>query len=116
MQEKKKANKAPIVFATHNVLYQQLQKNADLYKDYTIYFFDQDWWYISYNDFASNAYNPLYFLELVEKIVYTYDVCYQSQPDKYEEKYAIISDFYAFLQIFIGVLSIETKKVFTDYN
>lgn len=116
LQERKSANKAPIVFATHNVLYDHIHRGSEVYKDYTICFFDQDRWYVSYNDFASHAYNPLNFLELIEKIVYTYDVCQQAQPEKYKEKYEKIQNFYIFLQLFIGILSIETKKIFTDYD
>src|SRR3989338_8882821 len=116
LQESKPTSKSPIIFATHNILYQNIQKYPEKYKEYTIYFFDQDWWYITYNDFASHTYNPEYFLQTTEKIVYTYDVCQQTQPEKYTQKQRIIEDFYKFLQIFVGVLSMDTKKLFIQYN
>jgi len=114
LQERKPSSKSPIVFATHGSLYRHMKKYPDFYENYSIYFFDQDWRYISYNDFASHAYNPEYLLTMLEKIVYTYQVCYGSYPDKYKEKYATIQKFYSFAQIFVWVLLIDTQKLFTQ--
>lgn len=79
-----------------------------------MYFFDQDRRYITYNDFASNIYDPEYFMKLLEKIVYTYKVCYDTNQETYKEKYEHIEEFYAFVQIFIGVLSLDVSKIFDD--
>jgi DNA polymerase III epsilon subunit-like protein len=114
LQEKKPNNKAPIIFATHNAFYHHKGKYPDFYSDYTVCFFDQDRRYISYNDFASHAYDISYFLQIVEKIVYTYDICQQVRPLEYEQKYKQIVDFYAYLQIFVGVLSMETQSLLTQ--
>ncbi len=116
LQERKPSSKAPIVFATHGSLYRHMKKYPDFYNDYSICFFDQDRRYISYNDFASHAYNPEYLLNMLEKIVYTYQVCYGSYPENYEEKYATIQRFYSFAQIFVGVLSIDTQKLFNQHG
>jgi DNA polymerase III epsilon subunit family exonuclease len=116
LQEKKPNHKAPLVFATHGALYRHIQKYPDFYKDYTICFFDQDRWYVSYNDFASYAYDCEYFLQMIEKVVYTYDVCYQAYPAKYEKKQQSIQQFYSVAQIFVGVLSMDVAQLFEEYG
>jgi len=114
LQETKPTQKAPLVFATHGHLYQHMKKYPDFYAWYTVYFFDQDRRYITYNNFASNTYDPEYFMKLLEKIVYTYKVCYDTNMTSYKEKYESIEDFYAFVQIFIGVLSVDVSKIFDE--
>lgn len=114
LQEIKPAQKAPLVFATHGHLYQHMKKYPDFYAGYTVYFFDQDRRYITYNDFASNTYDPEYFMKLLEKIVYTYKVCYEANEVTYKEKYKNIEEFYSFVQIFIGILSLEVSKIFDE--
>ncbi len=114
LQETKPTQKAPLVFATHGHLYQHMKKYPDFYAWYTVYFFDQDRRYITYNDFASNTYDPEYFMKLLEKIVYTYKVCYETNTTAYKEKYENIEEFYAFVQIFVGVLSVDVSKIFDE--
>lgn len=114
LQETKPTQKAPLVFATHGHLYQHMKKYPNFYAWYTVYFFDQDRRYITYNDFASNTYDPEYFMKLLEKIVYTYKVCYDTNATAYKEKYESIEEFYAFVQIFIGVLSVDVSKIFDE--
>lgn len=114
LQEIKPTQKAPLVFATHSHLYQHMKKYPDFYAGYTVYFFDQDRRYITYNDFASNTYDPEYFMKLLEKIVYTYRVCYETNTIAYKEKYESIQEFYAFVQIFVGVLSVDVSKIFDE--
>lgn len=114
LQETRPTQKAPLVFATHGHLYQHMKKYPDFYAGYTVYFFDQDRRYITYNDFASNTYDPEYFMKLLEKVVYTYSVCFQTNQSAYKQKYEAIEEFYAFVQIFVGVLSLEVSKIFDE--
>jgi len=114
LQSSKAQWKVPIVFSTHYMLYQELKTRPERYKDYTIMFFDQDRWYMTYNNFSSNTYNPYDFLQTIEKILYSYDICHQSIPSSYSKKYDDIKKFYSFLQIFIWVLFIDSQKIFDN--
>jgi hypothetical protein len=108
--------RTPLIFATHAALYNHRNRYPEFYDWYTICFFDQDWRYTTYNDFSSHVYDLEYFIKVIENIVYTYDVCYQTYPDHYYEKRQAIQNFYSFLQIFVWVLSMDTYRLFSDYG
>lgn len=116
LQESKKPSKNPLVFATHETLYRHIQSNPDFYKEYSIYFFDQDWRYMTHNNFLSRSYDPYYYIQMVEKLIYTYDTCQQVYPDIYREKYDAVEQLYSLIQVFVGVWNMDSQKVFEDYG
>ena len=67
----------PLILCTHGGLYNVLDTNIAEYKDYTLCFFDADRWHKTYNDYKAEAYNPLYYLDFVEKLDYVFDLCVQ---------------------------------------
>jgi DNA polymerase III epsilon subunit-like protein len=103
----------PLILCTHGGLYNVLDTNIAEYKDYTLCFFDADWWHKTYNDYKAEAYNPLYYLDFVEKLDYVFDLCVQIWSEDYQEKKNALQGFYGFMQVMLWVLSIEVKRLFT---
>lgn len=103
----------PLILCTHGWLYNVLDTNIEDYKDYTLCFFDADWWHKTYNDYKAEAYNPLYYLDFVEKLDYVFDLCVQVWSEDYQAKKNALQWFYGFMQVMLWVLSIEMKRLFT---
>lgn len=100
----------PIILTTHHGLFTSMQDNEEMYKDYDICFFDTEQWYRTYNFFLSSPCDLYYTLNILESFIYQQKVDNQiqgitSQSDELQE---FVNSF----QIFIGILSNESKKLF----
>jgi len=111
--------KYPIVLATHAGIYTMIEEEQNTYTQYEIFFFDTERWYKTYNFFLSRPYDMHYTLSAIENILYKQQLKKQIQETKGQditdkEKTEKLNNFYQLFQIFVGVLSSETSKIFTS--
>ena len=113
--------KYPIILGTHPGIYAMMEEE-NIFPDYEIFFFDVERRYKTYNYYLSRPCDLYYTLNLIESFIYknkVQDQIEQSKrldgldgPDRLDRLDGL-NDFYNFFQIFIWVLSSETKKIFT---
>jgi len=113
LKEEKKLLSYPVVLATHGGLYNLIQ-NHQKFRDYKIVFFDQEWWYRNFNIFLSRSCDLYYILQNLEKLQYVYDVRNQIKTGKYEKTMTVLTEFINKFQMFMGVLFLETKRLFPN--
>ena len=111
--------KYPIVLATHAGIYTMIEEEQKIYAQYEIFFFDTEWRYKTYNFFLSRPYDMHYTLNAIEGLIYKQQLKKEIQEAKGEtvteqEKTEKLNSFYQIFQIFVGVLSSETTKIFTN--
>lgn len=118
LREQWQKSQNSIILTTHGWLYSYLQSKDTLYDDYAIVFCDVDRRYASYNNFMSRSFDIYYMLWFLDKLLYTYDLCIQTttQKIKREEKRERVQWLYNSLQVFFGILWMETKHFFTGNN
>ncbi|MFA7298874.1 MAG: 3'-5' exonuclease [Candidatus Absconditabacterales bacterium] len=102
--------KYPIVLTTHHGLFAAMQDNEEMYKDYDICFFDTEQRYKTYNFFLSSPCNLYYTLNILESFVYQQNV--DNQIQGITNQSSELEDFMNMFQIYIGVLSNESTKLF----
>lgn len=61
----------PVILATHAGLFSLLEQK-ERYQGYTIFFFDVEWWYKSYNFYLSRPYDFNYTLNYLDMLCYKY--------------------------------------------
>ncbi|MCX6822676.1 MAG: 3'-5' exonuclease [candidate division SR1 bacterium] len=122
--------KYPLILATHSGIY-SMMKEENHFPDYDIYFFDTERRYKTYNFFLSRPADLYYTLNLIESLLYREQVALEIKKSKQGKTSLIkegdhevvedllaadkaLQDFHSFFQILIGILSTETKKIFTN--
>jgi DNA polymerase III epsilon subunit-like protein len=104
-----------VILTTHGGLLSYMKRHPDALASYTVCFMDSDWWYKSYNNYASERINPYDFLQLLDTIVYSYKLCVELYDENiYRPKYELLLAFRTFVSLFVGVLFIDSKKIFTN--
>lgn len=66
----------PIILATHGGLFSLLEQR-ERYQGYSVFFFDLEWRYKSYNFYLSRPYDFNYTLNYLDMLVYKYGLQYQ---------------------------------------
>ena len=107
--------KYPIVLTTHHGLFTTMQDNQETFKDYDICFFDVENRYKGYNFFLSSPIDLYYTLNILESFVYQQNIDKQIKKEKIIEE-GKLENFVNIFQTFIGVLSMESKKLFIKTN
>ncbi len=110
IKDTRNQTKYPIILTTHHGLFNSMQENEELYKDYDICFFDTEQRYKSYNFFLSSPIDLYYTLNILESFIYQQHVDHEiaNEENVSEELQQFVNAF----QIFIGVLFNESKKLF----
>ncbi|MDR2189887.1 MAG: hypothetical protein LBP53_01535 [Candidatus Peribacteria bacterium] len=105
LKDERQVVKYPIVLTTHHGLYSLLEKDATLYADFSIAFFDVEWRYKNYNAYLSRTCDLYYIQNFIDILVYKYT--------SFEEKeHQTLQAFDTFFTMFLGILWTETKKLF----
>ena len=113
LKDVRDATRYPIILTTHGWLFSLLEEQKKQYHDYDICFFDMEWRYKNYNYYLSRTCDLYYILNLIEMFIYKYKL--NSQLWLCEDKALIeLQNFCNFFQIFMGEVSIETKRIFTN--
>ncbi|MEF2175936.1 MAG: 3'-5' exonuclease [Candidatus Absconditabacteria bacterium] len=97
--------KGNIILTQHNNLYNEIEENNPLLKDYKILFFDKDWWYNTYSRYINQYFDFYYFLGQLEEYVY-----YEKFID--QDACSLLTEFQGFVVMFMGVLFMELNCVF----
>lgn len=113
LKDTREATRYPIILTTHGWLFSLLEEQKKSYQWYDICFFDMEWRYKNYNYYLSRTCDLYYILNLIEMFIYKYKLNYQLWLCS-EEAMIQLQNFCNFFQIFIGEVSIETKKLFTN--
>lgn len=103
----------PLVLTTHQWLYSIFEKQADVYKDFQIVFFDVERWYRNYNQYLSRTCDLYYIQNFIDMLLYKYELL-QNEKLIDAEVLKALQDFDTFFTMFIGILWTETKKLFID--
>jgi hypothetical protein len=69
LTEKKEKKLPSLVLTTHGGLFSSIDKGIDL-TDYTLFFLDWDWWYVSYSKYVNVPIDLYDFLNKLEIILY----------------------------------------------
>ncbi|MDD2537279.1 MAG: 3'-5' exonuclease [Candidatus Absconditabacteria bacterium] len=72
IKDERQIVKYPIVLTTHHGLYSILEKEAHVYADFDIVFFDLEWWYRNYNAYLSRSCDLYYIQNFIDMLVYKY--------------------------------------------
>jgi hypothetical protein len=72
IKDERQVVKYPVVLTTHHGLYTLLEKEAHVYADFDIVFFDVEWRYRNYNAYLSRTCDLYYIQNFVEMMVYKY--------------------------------------------
>lgn len=113
LKDTRNITRYPIILTTHWWLFSLIEEQKVHYHGYDICFFDMEWWYKNYNYYLSRTCDLYYILNLIEMFIYKYKLNYQLWLC--DDKALIeLQNFCNFFQIFIGEVSIETKKIFTN--
>lgn len=107
IKETKQAVKYPIVLTTHAGLFSLLDDEQSAYHNYDICFFDVEYRYKSYNMYLSRPCDVYYTLNFLDMLLYTYRL-----DSSNETIIQTLEQFHSFWETFMGVLFIETKKLF----
>ena len=72
IKDERQVVKYPIVLTTHHGLYSLLEKEAHVYADFDIVFFDVERWYRNYNAYLSRTCDLYYIQNFIDMLVYKY--------------------------------------------
>lgn len=110
IKDTRNQSKYPIILTTHHGLFSSMEENEEAYKEYDICFFDTESRYKTYNFRLSCPIDLYYTLNILESFVYQQNVDHQigSKAKTSEE----LQEFVNMFQTFIGVLFMESKKLF----
>lgn len=100
--------KSNIVLATHNAFF--ANKDNKKLQGYDIAFFDSDYWYKNYNNYLCRNIDGYALVYVLENILYTCTI------NKNTERVKKIQYFYERVLMFVGFLSLESKKLIDQGN
>jgi hypothetical protein len=72
IKDERQVVKYPVVLTTHHGLYSLLEKEAHVYADFDIAFFDLEWRYRNYNAYLSRTCDLYYIQNFVDMLMYKY--------------------------------------------
>jgi hypothetical protein len=75
-----------VVLTTHHGLYSLLEKEAPMYVDFAIAFFDLEWRYRNYNAYLSRTCDLYYIQNFIDMLVYKYQSLKVQKSEREEEK------------------------------
>ncbi len=110
IKDTRNQSKYPIILTTHHGLFTSITENEDLYKDYDICFLDTEQRYKTYNFRLSSPIDLYYTLNILESFIYQKKIDAQIQSNA--EISNELQEFVNLFQTFIGVLFMESKKLF----
>ena len=111
IKDERQVVKYPIVLTTHHGLYAILEKEAHVYADFDIVFFDVEWRYRNYNAYLSRTCDLYYIQNFIDMLMYKYQFL-KEENQITEEQFTLLSEFDTFFAMFLGILRTETKKLF----
>lgn len=114
LKDQREVVQYPVILATHAGLFSLLEQK-EKYQGYTIFFFDVERRYKSYNFYLSRPYDLNYTLNYLEMLCYKYRLENElSATEESKKKLTQIEEFTQFFTLFIGILGQETKVFFTN--
>jgi hypothetical protein len=114
IKDERQTVKYPIVLTTHHGLYSLLEKEEQLYEDFDIVFFDVEWRYKNYNAYLSRTCDLYYTQNFIDMLLYKYTPHAEMEQQKgvTKEGYETLQEFDTFFAMFLGIVRMETKKLF----
>ncbi|MDR2541374.1 MAG: hypothetical protein LBD11_06560 [Candidatus Peribacteria bacterium] len=110
IKDERQVVKYPVVLTTHHGLYSILEKEAHVYADFDIVFFDLEWRYRNYNAYLSRTCDLYYIQNFIDMLLYKYTSLHKEGAEG--GGFKTLQEFDTFFTMFLGILRTDTKKLF----